>query len=89
MLDILVTPDNPDKFLTSNFCRVLYVVRFLLGNSPASEFYMPTFQNTLSVPSSWTYRKFRCRGVTQKKTYNNPEEVVLNIVTCCKVPTLT
>jgi len=24
----------------------------LLGNSPASEFYMPTFRNTLSVPSS-------------------------------------
>jgi len=28
------------------------VVCFLLGNSPVSEFYMPTFQNTLSVPSS-------------------------------------
>ena len=25
---------------------------FLLGNSPPSEFYMPTFRNTLSVPSS-------------------------------------
>jgi len=25
---------------------------FLLGNSPASEFYMPTFRNTLSVPFS-------------------------------------
>jgi hypothetical protein len=34
-------------FLISNFRRVLYVVRFLLGNSPASEFYMPTFRNTL------------------------------------------
>jgi hypothetical protein len=32
------------------FCSV--VVCFLLGNSPASEFYMPTFRNTLSVPSS-------------------------------------
>ena len=31
-------------------------VCFLLGNSPASEFYMPTFQNTLSVPSSWVDR---------------------------------
>ena len=30
-----------------NFRRVLYVVCFLLGNSPASEFYMPTFRNTL------------------------------------------
>jgi hypothetical protein len=29
-----------------------WFVRFLLGNSPASEFYMPTFRNTLSVPSS-------------------------------------
>jgi len=25
---------------------------FLLGDSPASEFYMPTFRNTLCVPSS-------------------------------------
>jgi len=39
-------------FLISNFRRVLYVVCFLLGNSPAFEFYMPTFRNTLSVPSS-------------------------------------
>ena len=39
-------------FLISNFRRVLYVVYFLLGNSPASEFYMPTFRNTLSVQSS-------------------------------------
>jgi hypothetical protein len=30
----------------------IFVVRFLLGNSPVSEFYMPTFRNTLSVPSS-------------------------------------
>jgi len=29
-----------------------YLVYFLLGNSPASEFYIPTFRNTLSVPSS-------------------------------------
>ena len=28
------------------------LVCFFLGNSPASEFYMPTFWNTLSVPSS-------------------------------------
>jgi hypothetical protein len=39
-------------FLISNFCHVLYVVCFLLGNPPVSEFYMPTFRNTLSVPSS-------------------------------------
>jgi hypothetical protein len=39
-------------FLISNFRRVQYVVCFLLGNSPASEFYRLTFQRTLSVPSS-------------------------------------
>jgi len=39
-------------FLISNFSCVLNVVCFILGNSPASEFYMPTFRNILSVPSS-------------------------------------
>jgi len=39
-------------FFISNFRCVLNAVCFLLGNSPASEFYMPTFRNTLSVPSS-------------------------------------
>jgi hypothetical protein len=39
-------------FLISNFCRVLYVVYFVLGNSLASEFYMLTFRNTLFVPFS-------------------------------------
>jgi len=39
-------------FLISNFRRALYVVCFLLGNSPASEFYIPTFRSTLSDPSS-------------------------------------
>jgi hypothetical protein len=33
--------------LISNFRRVLNAVCFLLGNFPASEFYMPTFRNTL------------------------------------------
>jgi hypothetical protein len=33
--------------LIANFRRVLNVVCFLLGNSPASEFYIPTFRNTL------------------------------------------
>jgi hypothetical protein len=45
------------KFLISNFRRVLNAVCFLLGNSPASEFYMPTFRNTLSVPSSQAGRR--------------------------------
>jgi hypothetical protein len=39
-------------FLISNFHRVLNVVFFLLVDFPASEFYVPTFLNTLSVPSS-------------------------------------
>jgi hypothetical protein len=34
-------------FLISNFRLVLNVVFFLLGDSPASEFYVPTFRNTL------------------------------------------
>ena len=34
-------------FLIPNFRRVLNVVCFLLDNSPASEFYMPTFRNTM------------------------------------------
>jgi hypothetical protein len=40
------------QFLISSFRRVLNVVCFLLGNSQASEFYMPTFRNTLYVPYS-------------------------------------
>jgi hypothetical protein len=31
---------------------MFFVVCFLLGNFSASEFYMPTFQNTLSVLTS-------------------------------------
>jgi hypothetical protein len=61
----------------------LNVVFFLLGDSPASEFYIPTFQNTLSVPSSQapvkmeqaecfetSVFKFRFQGITQKKEYD-------------------
>ena len=33
--------------LISNFRHVLNAVCFLLGNSPAPEFYMPTFRNTV------------------------------------------
>jgi gamma-glutamylcysteine synthetase len=64
-------------FLISNFCRVLYVVCFLLGNSPASEFYIPNVilhlpayeDGTDSVPKR-RHIKFRRREITQKKTYN-------------------
>ena len=33
--------------------QVIYFAYFLLDNSSASEFYMPTFRNTLSVPSAY------------------------------------
>ena len=39
-------------FLISNFCHVLNVVFFPLGDSPASEFYVLAFQNSVSDPSS-------------------------------------
>jgi hypothetical protein len=39
-------------FLISNFCCVLKDLFFLLGDSPATEFYVPIFRNTVSVPGS-------------------------------------
>jgi hypothetical protein len=50
------TARQANLFLISNFRRVVNAVCFLLGNSPAYEFYMPTFRNTLSVPSSYAGR---------------------------------
>jgi hypothetical protein len=47
-----VTAIKKLNFLVSNFRRILNVVFFLLRDSPASEYYVPTFQNTLSVPYS-------------------------------------
>ena len=41
------------KFKTNYSLVSKYTILcFLLGSFPASEFYMPMFQNTLSVPSS-------------------------------------
>jgi hypothetical protein len=37
-----------ERILISNFCHVLIVVNFLLGDSTASEVYVPMFQTTLS-----------------------------------------
>jgi len=42
-------------FLISNFLRFLNVVFFPLGDSPLSEFYVPTFRNNLSVLSSYNW----------------------------------
>jgi hypothetical protein len=64
-------------FLISNFCRVLNVVCFLLGNSPAPEFYMPTTTHLWrwnSVPKR-RHIKFRRRKITQNKVY----KIKLNI----------
>jgi hypothetical protein len=50
----------------------LSVVWFLLGNSPASELYMPTFppmKMEQSIPKRWRI-KFRRQGITQNKAYN-------------------
>jgi hypothetical protein len=78
-------------FLISNVRRVLNVVCFLLGNSPASEFYMPTFRNTLSViykrvtlslsvPSAYAYEDGReCYETSAYKIQtpeNYPEESI-------------
>jgi hypothetical protein len=53
-------------FLISNFRRVLNVVCFLLGNSPVSELYMPTFWNPilhLSAYEDGTDRVFQNIGI--------------------------
>ena len=69
-------------FLISNVLPILNVAFFLLGDSTAYEFYVPTFRNT--VPSSWAVQaytayedgadivpkrrhiKFRRQGITPK-----------------------
>ena len=49
----MFSKENKVKLLILNFRRVLIVVSFLLGKSPASVYYcMPTFRYSLSVPSS-------------------------------------
>jgi hypothetical protein len=64
-------------FLISNFRYVLNVVCFLLGNSSASEFYIPTFRNTLSVPSSMEQREYSENSAYKIQTPGNcPEESI-------------
>ena len=59
---------------------LLYVICFLLGNSTASEFYVPTFQNALSVPSSQAPVKMEGTECSKTLAYqiqtlgNYPEE---------------
>jgi len=59
------------KFTSHFFCSninfgkiIIKIIFFLLGNSPASEFYFPKFKKSQHL-------KFRRRGITQKEEYNN------------------
>jgi len=61
------------SFLISNFRLVLYVVCFLLGKSPASEFYMPTFRNTL-------FHLYRLVGVEYLPSYEDGTDRVFRNV---------
>ena len=54
------------------------VVCFLLGDSPASDLYLPTFRNTLSVPSSKAFedgtdRMFRNVGIYKLDAGESPK----------------
>jgi len=63
------------QFLISNFRRVLNDICFLLGDSPASEFYMPTFRNTLSMCSETSAYKIQAPR-------NYPEESMQHVIQC-------
>jgi hypothetical protein len=72
---------NNAGWYANKHCSVAF---FLLGDSPASESYTPTFRKTLSIPSSQVaptstmelsvpkrrHMKFGARGIAQKKQYN-------------------
>ena len=69
--------------ITTDGSKYLYVVFLLLGDSMVSEFYIPTFRNTLfrlhrltqtmrmgqSVPKR-RHITFRRQGITQKKEHS-------------------
>ena len=69
-------------FLISNFRPVLSVVCFLLGDSPASQFYMPTFRNTLSHLHTHPPMKLERTECSETSAYkiqtrgNHPEESI-------------
>ena len=66
------------KLIIAELAKIFLVVCFLLGNSPASGVYMPTFRNTLFHLWRWNIQSVpkrrhinsRRRGITQKKAYN-------------------
>jgi len=61
----LKTYNKEELFLILKFHYVVNVVFFLSGDSLASVFCVPTFQNTLSL-SKRHQTKFRCWVITQK-----------------------
>ena len=68
---LIILVNRIHEFLVSNFRHVLNAVCFLVGNSPASEFYMPTFRkHRQSVPKR-RHKKFRRRRITHKKAYKD------------------
>jgi hypothetical protein len=56
------------------------VVYFLLGNSPASEFYMPTFQNTLSVQTTGNYPEENVRHTERSESLKS--RIVIMMLSC-------
>ena len=76
---LIAEDDKREQILISSFRRVQNVVCFLSGDSPASDLYMPTFRNTLSVPSftpafeDGTDRVFRNVGLYKSDAGESPK----------------
>ena len=66
---LLFRNTNIRIFLISNFRPVLNAVHFLLGDSPASEFYMAMFRNTVCIPSSEAPLKMEQRECYETSGY--------------------
>jgi hypothetical protein len=73
-------------FFTSNIRRIMNVIFFVSADSPTSEFYAPSFRNTLSHLPSCSHHLWKCnrqgvpkrrhiqfrrRGISQKEEYNS------------------
>ena len=72
--------------MISNFRRVTNVVCFLLGDFPASEFYMPTFRNTVPSSKADTHPPIKMEQYSETSVYkiqtpgNYPEESIQHVV---------
>ena len=82
--------------MISSFRRVQNVACFLLGDSPASDLYMQTFRNTLSVPKAGAFedgtdRVFRNVGIYKSDAGESPKRkqatyiLLMNKELCIKV----